>query len=482
MTSGDRFGLALGRRPVGNRAWLRRRTVGAPWLMVALGACVMVGGLAGMKPSYGIAAALGLIFTAAVVNDVTLGFVVFTVFSFLDVLNENSSFGGSKAFGLILFVSWMARIGQRKGFDLGRFVTRNPALTYSLVAMLGWSALSATWASSPGTALSGASRYALDMMLVPIAFGAVREREHVVWVVIAFIIGAAVSVLYGFVQPVAATSAAAGRFVGANGDANGEATVLAASIPLVLSLAPSLGRSPRLRAAGLFALLLMFVGLVETLSREGLLSLAGVMIAAVVFGGRWRGKAAVLLVVGIVGVAGYYLVIAPASSLQRVTMSDTSGRSDLWTVAGRVIAAHPLLGVGQDNFQLVERQYINQPGAIHALYIITTPKLTHNTFLEAAADVGIPGLITLIAVLFFCLRAIIVAAHTFERIGDEQMELISRGILFSLVAVLVSDFFVAAGYAKYLWIPLALCPVMLGIARRELGRFERHQGPAPARI
>ena len=74
---------------------------------------------------------------------------------------------------------------------------------------------------------------------------------------------------------------------------------------------------------------------------------------AVVFGGRWRRKAVILLMVGVVVTVGYYEVLAPASSLQRVTMNDTSGRSSLWTVAWRVIESHPVIGGGIIRSQLV---------------------------------------------------------------------------------------------------------------------------------
>jgi hypothetical protein len=190
------------------------------------------------------------------------------------------------------------------------------------------------------------------------------------------------------------------------------------------------------------------------------------MVVAVIFGGRWRARAAVLLVIGVAATGGYYFVLAPLASRQRVTMSDTSGRSSIWTVAWRVIQAHPLLGVGNDNFILVEGRYINRPGAIQANFIVVAPKLTHNTFLEALADLGIPGLLTLLAVLGCAITAAVRAARIFERCGDRGMELISRTVVLAIVAVLTSDLFVASGYAKYLWILLAVCPALLSLARR----------------
>jgi putative inorganic carbon (hco3(-)) transporter len=436
------------------------------WLGCLAAGCVAIGALAGVSPEYGLLGALGLMFAAVAIMDVALGFVLFTIASFLDVASGSGSFSGTKVIGLVLFASWLARMATRKGGNLGAFMSENPALTVALVGLLGWAALSFAWAASPSTALSGAGRFALVMMLVPIAFSAVDKPEHVVWVIAAFVAGAVISGLYGFVHPTSATSMDAGRLTGTNGDANGEATVLAAAVPLLLGLVGVVGHSARLKLVALLSLVVLFAGLVDTLSREGLLSLAAVLVGAVVFGGRWRRKAVVLLVIGTTATVGYYYLVAPATSLQRVTMTDTSGRSSLWTVALRVIKAHPLTGVGNDNFILVENRYINQPGAIQALFVVNTPKVAHNTFLEAAADLGITGLLFLIALLAAAIAAAVRAAWIFERLGNTQWELMSRGVVLSVVAVLTSDLFVASVYAKYLWIPLALCPVMLHFAHR----------------
>jgi O-antigen ligase len=438
------------------------------WALIVGGACIVVGLLAGVKPEYGLLAAVGMMFAVVVLMDVTLGFVLFTALSFLDVLSGSTSFSGTKVIGLILFVSWVARLAVRKGEDLGTFISEHPAVTASLVAMLGWCVLSFAWAFSPSSALSGASRYALDMLLIPIAFAAIRERRHVIWVVGAFVIGAGVSGAYGFLHPAAAASTYGGRSVGLNGDPNAEATVLAAALPLLIALMVVYRDSARIRIAGAVGVLIMFAGLVDTLSREGLLSLAGVLVAAVVFGGRWRRQAVALLVLGVVATAGYYFVLAPLSSRQRVTSADTSGRSSIWTIALRVFDAHPALGVGNDNFILVEHEYLNRAGAIpSAYYIVTAPKVTHDMYLESLVDLGVPGLLTMLAVLGTLLGACVKAARLFERIGDVRLELVSRAVVLAIVAVLVSEIFVSAEYAKYLWIPLSFCPVLLTLARRQ---------------
>jgi putative inorganic carbon (hco3(-)) transporter len=440
--------------------------LGWRWLGGVGAGCLAIGLLAGVNPEYGVFGALGLMFALLTIQDLTLGLVLFTIASFLDLASSSGSFTGTKVIGLVLFVSWLARMAIRRGQDLAQLVSENPRLTVSLVGLLSWAVLSSTWAASSSTALGGAGRYALDMTLIPIAFSAVRKREHVIWILTAFVVGSVFSGAYGFIHPTSATAYDAGRLTGTIGDANGEATVLAAAIPLVISLVGVVRNSARLKLIALIGVAILFASLVDTLSREGLVSLAAVLVGGVIFGGRWRRRAAVLLVIGVTATVGYYFVLAPATSLQRVTMSDTSGRSSLWTVALRVIKANPILGVGNDNFILVENHYINQPGSIQAFYIVTSPKVSHNTFLETAADLGIPGLLLLIAVLGYALAAAVRAAWLFERLGDVQMELMSRAVVLSVVAVLTSDFFVASPYAKYLWLPLAMGPPLQHLARR----------------
>ena len=194
--------------------------------------------------------------------------------------------------------------------------------------------------------------------------------------------------------------------------------------------------SARTKLVAVVVGIILFAGLVSTLSREGLVALAAVMVGAVLFGGRWRGRAVVFLAIGVCATVGYFFVLAPLAARQRVTMADTSGRSSIWTVAWRVVEAHPVLGVGNDNFILVEDRYVNRPGAVQAIYIIGHPKVVHNAYLEALVDLGIPGLLTLLAVLAGSIGAGVRAAWMFERSGDREMELISRCVVLAIIAVL----------------------------------------------
>ncbi len=444
------------------------RTGVSPWalLVLALG-CIGVGFLSGINPEYGLLAAGGTMFAAVVVMDLTVGFVLFTALSFLDLLNVSGSFSGTKLIGLMLFVSYLARISTRRVADASSFVRDNPGLVVAMVALLSWSLLSFTWAQSPSTALGGTGRFALNMLLIPIAYAALRERQHVLWVVVAFTVGAVFSAVFGFLNP--STSSIAGfgsRATGSVGDPNAQAAVLVASIPLLIALLGVYRGSARARIAVLTSLVIVVVGLIQTQSRGGFVSLGVMMLAAVLVGGRWRKRVAVLLVLGAAATFAYYSLVVPPESRQRVSSTDTSGRTTLWTVALRVFDAHPLRGVGTDNFILVEGQYVNEPGAVTAFYVVDSPKVAHNAYLEVLVDLGIPGLLAFVAILVCAGGATVRAVRLFSLSGDEEMELVSRALVLTIVAVSTSEFFISAQYGRYLWLPLSLGPVLLGMARR----------------
>jgi O-antigen ligase len=427
---------------------------------------------AGVSPKYGLAAALGLGFTVAVFADLTVGVALFAALSFLDVLNVGgAAVSFMKVAGLLLFMSWVARAATESRRATAKLFAEHPWLVVWMVGLISWSAMSAVWAENSGDALVTAYRYALDLLLIPIVFSAVRERRHAQLVVAGFIVGAVASGAYGIVHPTASTAQQAGRLTGALGEANQQATVLVAAIVLSVGVAGAIKRSAALALAALVGTVIAFVSLLGTESRSGLVSFACVLLAGVVFGGRWRRTAALLVVIGLTVVAGYFVAIASTQAVQRVTSADTSGRSSLWTVGWRMFSAHPLLGAGAGNFPVSSIHYLQTPGAITAaIYIVDVPKVTHNIYLEQLADLGIPGLVVLLGIFVAAIGAALKAAHIFERIGDRDLELLSRCLILALVGFLTADFFASELVSKQLWIVVALCPAMLNIARIEARR------------
>ncbi|MGI8557168.1 MAG: O-antigen ligase family protein [Solirubrobacteraceae bacterium] len=456
---------------------LLQRT-GAPamrWVVLLAAVCGAVGLTAGISPKYGVAVALGLAFVVAVFADLTVGVALFTGLSFLDLLNAGgAAVSLMKVAGLLLFLSWVASKTTAARQTVTIAVQRHPAMVCAIVAFLAWNAVSAVWAESPGQALLTVYRYALVILLIPIMFTAVRERKDVRIIVAAFMIGAAVSAVFGILNPASPTASTAGRLSGGIGDPNEEASVLVAAIVLSVGMASVVKRSPRAALAALAGAIIAFVGLVDTVSRGGLISFACVLVGGVIFGGRWRRQAAMLLVVGTTAVVGYYAILASGSAVHRVTSSDTSGRNDIWTVGWRMFEAHPLNGVGAGNFPVSSVHYLQRPGLVtSAIYIVDTPKVAHNIYLEQLATLGLPGLVLMLGIFVAGIAAALKAARTFERIGDHELELLTRCTILALIAFLSADFFLSNLVSKQLWIVFALGPALLGLAHREAARAAR---------
>ena len=246
-----------------------------------------VGVAAGIQPRLGVAAALGVTFAAAVIADLTVGLFLFTILSFLEVVNAGSgAVSFIKVAGLILFLSWFAAQATRSRREARSLLASSPVITMAVVGFVSWSAISVAWAESSGTAIGSTSRFVLDALLFPIVFGAIRRREHFQWIVAAFVIGAVMSAVIGLLESGGA------RLAGGIGDPDGEAALLAAALMLDVGLIATLPRGSAAKSLAVLGALIMGLGLLDTGSRGGFVALAAVLVAGVLLGGRWRGRAA----------------------------------------------------------------------------------------------------------------------------------------------------------------------------------------------
>jgi putative inorganic carbon (HCO3(-)) transporter len=435
------------------------------WILGLWIGCAVLGAVAGLKPTYALAAAVGIVLVVATLANVTVGMVLFTIISFLEVLNSASggATGVTKAFGLVVFVSWYARtLTTRHGVE--RWPRTHGAFLTLGVAFIGWSVLSAAWAVSSSTAISSTERYLLNLLLFPLVLGAVRRREHLLWLLGAFVLGAAISGLYGFVS----STGGGGRLLGGVGDANEEAAVLVAAIPIAIGLAVSIRDRPLLSALSWLSVPVLLAAILNTVSRGGVLALGVTLLAAVIFSGRWRTWATVVMLVVAVGTVGYFVGIAPYSAQQRITNTNSNGRSDLWKVGWSMVKDKPIGGVGSGNFQVAEPHYVQISGSLtEASLIIDQPHVAHNMYLEIAAELGIPGLVCFLGLVFASISAAVRATHRFRQVGDRDMELLARCLTLAIVAFMTADFFLSGEYSKQLWMTLALCPAALALARAE---------------
>ncbi|MHB8690641.1 MAG: O-antigen ligase family protein [Solirubrobacteraceae bacterium] len=425
---------------------------------------VCAGAVAAHSPVLLIAAVTGATIAALVLANLTLGIVILTLASFTGNIQLGGAATAPKAVGFLVIVSWVATLAtSRHRFRRDLLADHGGLLTWAFLFLI-WNVLSAAWAHSPSTALSGASRYAQDIALLPIVYTGVRSPRHARWVLSALVAGALLCVLYGAIA--GAPAGSDGRNFGTFDDPNETAMVLVAATGLALALAAAAARGSFSRAVFLLAAIGSLGGLVATGSRGGFVGLAAMALCGVAIAGRWRGRAlgAVLVCAAVGGI--WFLALAPAATRQHLTSTDSSGRSTLWLVAGRAIEAHPVAGLGTDNFQLQSSNYLVAPGVTTgASHIITRPQVAHNIYLEIWSDAGVIGLGLFLGLLGAALRCGYLAIVRLRRAGRQADELLARGVVAAIVGVLASDFFISDMYGKQLWLMMALAVALLACAR-----------------
>ena len=327
--------------------WARVGVAPAAFLLVALA----VGVVTGLKPTLGIAAACGIVFTLIVLWDLALGVCLFLLVTFLDVVSHNADLSLTKAAGALLAGSWLATMATRRT-SRERLASGAPWLTLALLAFVVWSGLSAVWAEDPAAATRSTIRFGLNALLIPIVYWAVRERRHVFWIFAVFVAGAQLSVLWGLTHGRGAGGAAAaqvGRLTGANVEANVLATLLVVCAIFASALVLAARRSPMARTAALVAALVAMASFFATFSRGGFIALGAAILAGLVYGGRSR-PAFVILVVSVALVGSVFLRETTSGAVARLTNSSTTGRTDIWKVGLRMVKAHPVVGVGSGNY------------------------------------------------------------------------------------------------------------------------------------
>jgi O-antigen ligase len=387
----------------------------------------------------------------------------------------------AKVTGLLLAVSWLALVSVR-GRSANLFNAVHPAFTYLLVVFAGWVTLSAMWAEFPSAVFADLVRIIPNATLFFIVFSAIRTRQQTNWMLGAFVVGALASAIYGLITPT--DPHALDRLSGAAGNANVTASMLVSGAVLAGALAATLRDQPLLRLAAAVAAPFCLFAMFLTLSRGGLVSLGASLIAAVAVSGRWRPAVTGVALLAVLGTVLYFGAFAPAHARDRVTkLGSGTGREDIWKVGWRMVEAHPVRGVGAGNFSHVSVHYLLAPGAItNANFIVDTPKVAHNSYLEVLAELGVIGLVLFLGIVGFSLNSLLRAIRRFEHDGERNMEIVSRAVFVAIIGILAADFFGSREYAKQLWLLMALGPALLAIAsaRSEQAAAPDAEGrPAP---
>lgn len=430
----------------------------------------LVGLLAGVEPKLAIAAAIGAAFVLVVFVDLAAGLALFGFFSFLELLQLGSMVSVGKLGGGLLAIGWLAVLATHHEARRD-FLVAHPWMSTAIVAFLGWSLLSATWAADAGAAVGTTVRYLLNAILFLIVFTAVRDRRQLLMVTTAFVAGAVGATFYGLLH--VSSELYAGRLGGSGLDPNELAATLVAGVALSVGLAANLKRSPGLRLVAVTAGLACLLGIFLTVSRGGMVALAISLLAAVLFAGRWRARVALLVGALAALTAVYFVVLAPPAARERITSATQGehrvpdGRVTLWELGWRMAKDNPVHGVGAGNFRETVPDYLLRPGVIMRSdqVLLATPQPAHNTYLSVLAELGVVGCGLFLSLIAFSLISMLRAARCFRARGDPGCEILARSFAVGLIGVLAADFFLTQELSKQLWLLLGFGPVLLAMSR-----------------
>jgi hypothetical protein len=238
------------------------------------------------------------------------------------------------------------------------------------------------------------------------------------------------------------------------GDANYFALAAICFLPASLKLAPTVRGLQKWTLA--LASLAMIAAILLGASRGGLLSLA---CCAAYFVAQSQRRVA--LMAGMVFAAVPLIALLPQTGLDRFTEQSygakvsTDARWNLLKAGWSMVEQHPLTGVGLGNFKPLSGVYEET---------IVEGQIGHNTYLEIAAELGIPALIVFVLLLWCAWRSARLTAEYFQQAGESQAEGLARGFEIGIACFAVGAAFLSAEYSKQFWMLIFLTVALKRIA------------------
>jgi putative inorganic carbon (HCO3(-)) transporter len=259
-------------------------------------------------------------------------------------------------------------------------------------------------------------------------------------------------------------------------DPNYEALSMVMMIPLAAWMGRAEGRL-LWRTVGTLIAVSLAGATFLTQSRGGLIALAVVGVAALLRARRKPAVRCALLVA-----FGALLALAPAGLWQRfesirllgspVNGDETAAqaRLELFVAGLGMVESHPLLGVGLDGFKAAAPSYDRRLRESGTQYI------AHNTYLQVAAETGLPGLLLFVALMaagFGNCRAAGRCAR------DPALAGFAAAIRLALLAYAVAGLFLTAEFVVWYWLLIFLSRNLRESAVAGLS-FESFELPATA--
>jgi O-antigen ligase len=416
------------------------------WLTLLVGMTGFAGGVAVATRLNLLPLALGLglfaIMAAASVRWPLLSLAAFAALIPIEGVVLIDGFGTLSRFAGILFaVTYgLPRIGRLAFAAI-------PAAGW---AYLAWAVVSLGWAIDPTVALGQLSTLVqLFVVAVLIADFVIRQPDIVRPILWTYSLAAAATAVIGF-QSYLVTDARSAALEGQN-----VAQFAAVLLPaLVFGVYEALNGSRRLLGAVIG--LLTILGVLISGTRGAWLAVA--LVVPLFIFPRVPLRRRITAVVGAVAVGTLLLQVPGVAdfSTERLTTALSTGgagRTDIWTVAATIYAAHPILGVGWANFTVAYTGDVVRAAGID--FYTYSGAASHNIVVGTAVELGIIGLVVL---------GLFLVPLVLRRGRGSEATVVQA----ALAALLVLSFFLdMIANHKELWLMIGVAAGMVYAARTE---------------
>jgi O-antigen ligase len=326
-----------------------------------------------------------------------------------------------------------------------------------LIALFIWMVLSVPGALVPGSSFDlVADNFSKTVLMFFVIAGAVRGARDVERLTLAYFVSATVyaGVVITRFDVGGGDDWRLGRLY--DYDANDFATFAVTAMPFGLYFLHA-GRRTFGRVLAALALAVLTLAFVRTGSRGGFVALmvvAGFIVlrySAIALSRRVF--ATVLIALVTLGAASnqYWNQMSTILSDADYNRTEESGRMQIWRRGMGYMLQYPILGVGPHNFQAAEGTL--SPFSDRQQFGIGVRwNAPHNSYLQAGAELGFPGLLIFLGVIASAFGAL----RRSSRSEHAQAAQLAQALMASLIAFAVGAFFLSLAYSEMLYTLIAL--------------------------
>lgn len=236
------------------------------------------------------------------------------------------------------------------------------------------------------------------------------------------------------------------------------------SIAFILALKQNWGIYKKL-----FFYFMPFTGLMTIVATSS----RGAQLAIVVVG-VWflmKSRFGLKAIIGVVIIGWGLISYLPEEQMERFSSmgedETSTQRLEYWEFGLDIMQDHPWLGIGYSNW--LEYCWFIYP---NGLGYQAKCEMSHNSFVEAGSELGIPGLLIFLIMLTYVFILNAKTRKYAKEANNKLLFYLAHGLDGGLVGYLVSGFFIAAFFYPFFWFQLPMTVALFEITKKKLREHE----------